>query len=313
MPGRNYTLDGNPAYRYGFNGQEKDNDIKGEGNSLEFKYRIYDSRIGKFLSVDPLYKSYPWNSSYAFAENRPIDGIDLEGKEWDAVNKNGQTNVKVNINFSLDEKLKFSKDEIGKLKKSVSSELNIVLKNSSKGKLTGEVTFTGGDESKIHRAIPDIAISGDKPDDLKGGLSYNGGASINYYKTDGTPKTRAELANDIVHELFHTLRVDHPMTLTQGDDTKVISEGGLKYRSTSSTDKNLINNIMVYPIYSLDGIEIRPFRGGVRPRMLTNDQLKLILNEINLQKHGAGLSKPYWRKAGEYWDSYPGEAVEQKP
>jgi RHS repeat-associated protein len=69
-------------YRFGFNGQEKDNEIKGVGNSLEFKYRIYDSRLGKFLSVDPLFASYPWNSTYAFAENRVIDGIDLEGLEF---------------------------------------------------------------------------------------------------------------------------------------------------------------------------------------------------------------------------------------
>jgi RHS repeat-associated protein len=75
------------AYRYGFNGQEKDNEIKGVGNSLDFKFRVYDSRLGRFLSVDPLYKDYPWNSSYAFAENRVIDGIDLEGKEYSPAGK----------------------------------------------------------------------------------------------------------------------------------------------------------------------------------------------------------------------------------
>ena len=34
------------------------------------------------MSVDPLFRSYPWNSTYAFAENRVIDGIDLEGLEY---------------------------------------------------------------------------------------------------------------------------------------------------------------------------------------------------------------------------------------
>lgn len=70
------------TYGYGFNGQEKDDEIKGAGNSYEFLFRIYDPRLGKFLSTDPLEGEYPWNSPYAFAENRPIDGIDLEGKEW---------------------------------------------------------------------------------------------------------------------------------------------------------------------------------------------------------------------------------------
>ncbi|MFY7937691.1 MAG: putative toxin, partial [Flavobacterium sp.] len=69
-------------YRFGFNGQEKDDEFKSEGNSITFEFRIHDPRLGKFLSVDPLCNEYPWNSSYAFCENRVIDGIDLEGLEW---------------------------------------------------------------------------------------------------------------------------------------------------------------------------------------------------------------------------------------
>jgi RHS repeat-associated protein len=68
-------------YRFGFNGQEKDNEIKGVGNSLDFKFTAYDSRLGKFFSVDPLAAEYPWNSAYAFAENDVIRSIDLEGAE----------------------------------------------------------------------------------------------------------------------------------------------------------------------------------------------------------------------------------------
>jgi RHS repeat-associated protein len=80
MPGRQYT--GATGYRYGFNGQEKDDEVKGVGNHIDFKYRGYDPRLGRFLSTDPLEKSYPWNSPYAFAENRVIDGMDLEGLEY---------------------------------------------------------------------------------------------------------------------------------------------------------------------------------------------------------------------------------------
>lgn len=80
MPGRSFNAG---SYRHGFNGQKMDNEIKGTGNSYDFLFRIYDPRLGRFLSVDPLEKEYPWNSPYAFAENRPIDGRDLEGKEWE--------------------------------------------------------------------------------------------------------------------------------------------------------------------------------------------------------------------------------------
>ncbi|MEE9371693.1 MAG: hypothetical protein V3V00_01430 [Saprospiraceae bacterium] len=69
------------AYRYGFQGQEQDNEIKGNGNSVNFKYRMHDPRLGRFFAVDPLASSYPWNSTYAFSENRVIDAIELEGLE----------------------------------------------------------------------------------------------------------------------------------------------------------------------------------------------------------------------------------------
>ena len=68
-------------YRYGFNGAEKDDELKGSGNTYSFKFRMYDARLGRFFSVDPMAFKYPWNSTYAFAENDVIRAIDLEGLE----------------------------------------------------------------------------------------------------------------------------------------------------------------------------------------------------------------------------------------
>ncbi|MEW4923138.1 hypothetical protein [Algibacter sp. 2305UL17-15] len=72
---------GDPNYRYGFQGQEKDYEVKGEGNSLNYKYRMHDPRVGRFFAKDPLSGLYSWNSPYAFSENRVIDGVELEGLE----------------------------------------------------------------------------------------------------------------------------------------------------------------------------------------------------------------------------------------
>lgn len=68
-------------YRYGFNGKENDNEVKGTGNQQDYGMRIYDPRIGKFLSVDPLASSYPFYTPYQFAGNMPIKYIDLDGLE----------------------------------------------------------------------------------------------------------------------------------------------------------------------------------------------------------------------------------------
>ncbi len=76
---RSYT----GGYRYFFNGQEADNEVFGEGALHTFEYRMHDTRIGRFWSVDPLAAKFPWNSTYAFAENRVVDGRELEGLEWD--------------------------------------------------------------------------------------------------------------------------------------------------------------------------------------------------------------------------------------
>jgi RHS repeat-associated protein len=69
------------GYRYGFNGKESDNEVKGAGTQYDYGFRIYDPRLGKFLSVDPLTQSYPWYTPYQFAGNKPILAIDLDGLE----------------------------------------------------------------------------------------------------------------------------------------------------------------------------------------------------------------------------------------
>lgn len=78
MPGRHGS---ESDYRYGFQGQEKDDEIKGEGNSVNYKFRMHDSRVGRFFAIDPLTSKYPHNSPYAFSENRVLDGLELEGLE----------------------------------------------------------------------------------------------------------------------------------------------------------------------------------------------------------------------------------------
>jgi RHS repeat-associated protein len=81
MPGRNYNASGVSDYRFGFNGKENDNEVKGEGSQQDYGMRIYDPRIGKFLSVDPIASKYPELTPYQFASNSPIASIDLDGLE----------------------------------------------------------------------------------------------------------------------------------------------------------------------------------------------------------------------------------------
>jgi len=58
-----------------------DNVVKGEGNQLDYGLRIYDPRISRFLSTDPLTREFPWWTPYQYAGNSPIAFIDLDGAE----------------------------------------------------------------------------------------------------------------------------------------------------------------------------------------------------------------------------------------
>ncbi|HLW30441.1 MAG TPA: RHS repeat-associated core domain-containing protein, partial [Brumimicrobium sp.] len=92
MPGKKQLRDldgnGNPVYvpangsdgyRYGFNGMERDDMVKGAGNSYTTEFRQYDPRVGRWLSIDPLFKNFPWQSPYVAYDNNPIVNNDPKG------------------------------------------------------------------------------------------------------------------------------------------------------------------------------------------------------------------------------------------
>jgi RHS repeat-associated protein len=83
QPGRNAPANGTLAggYRYGYNGKEKDSNGELGLTTYDYGFRIYNPGLGKFLSVDPLTRSYPMLTPYQFASNRPIQMVDLDGLE----------------------------------------------------------------------------------------------------------------------------------------------------------------------------------------------------------------------------------------
>ncbi|MDB5272088.1 MAG: conserved repeat domain protein [Chitinophagaceae bacterium] len=79
-------------YRYGFNGMEKDDEVKGSGNSYDFGARIYDPRLGRFFTTDPNQKQSPDQSPYAAFNGNPILYIDPTGKSGEvSVDKAAKT------------------------------------------------------------------------------------------------------------------------------------------------------------------------------------------------------------------------------
>lgn len=94
------------SYRFSFNGQEKDGDTYSEGNAYDFGARIYDSRLGRWMSMDPLQKKYPFNSPYSFCANNPIVYVDYDGRDYRysieiITDKSGKSYANISINTTI--------------------------------------------------------------------------------------------------------------------------------------------------------------------------------------------------------------------
>ncbi len=74
MPGREFNT---TNCRFGYNGMEKDDEVKGAGNSYFAAFRGYDSRTGRWSSIDPVDKAFI--SPYAAMSDNPILRVDPDG------------------------------------------------------------------------------------------------------------------------------------------------------------------------------------------------------------------------------------------
>jgi RHS repeat-associated protein len=93
------------GYRYGYQGSEKDDEMKGGGNSYTTEFRQYDPRLGRWLSLDPLMAKYPSMSPYVAFNNNPILYTDPTGLEGENPNENKEVEgieVKDNISWNVD-------------------------------------------------------------------------------------------------------------------------------------------------------------------------------------------------------------------
>ena len=115
-------------YRYGFQGQEKDDEIKGEGNSLNYTFRMHDPRVGRFFAVDPLEKKFPFYSPYQFSSNSPIMSIELEGLESSSTGTNIIENDNSTPDYNADIHVIVNKEIV------IVAERNVNKINSETGK-----------------------------------------------------------------------------------------------------------------------------------------------------------------------------------
>jgi RHS repeat-associated protein len=161
------TIEGD-GYRYSFQGQEHDDEVKGEGNSVNYKYRMHDPRVGRFFAVDPLAVQRSWVSPYNFVQNNPITRVDPTGAlddwyedtkgniEWRDettkysvdINSKGEVKVWSNIGKQL------SNDIISK--KGAGKEFTLFKALTDYKAWTSSASFNGKGVSEMNYSIPMI-------------------------------------------------------------------------------------------------------------------------------------------------------------
>ena len=115
MSGRSYS---SPAYRYGFNGQEKDDEVSGSGNTNTAEYWEYDCRLGRRWNLDPQPQinisdfTVMGNSPIYFMDPNGAFHITGEGKE----RKNEKRVLRGFVRDFRREVLSYNKDCISPLK-----------------------------------------------------------------------------------------------------------------------------------------------------------------------------------------------------
>ena len=72
-------------YRFGFQGWEKDDEVKGVANHITWGDYGYDPRIARRWCPDPMQFKFPTISPYAALNNSPLIFVDKNGEEVYAV------------------------------------------------------------------------------------------------------------------------------------------------------------------------------------------------------------------------------------
>ena len=221
VPNRHGSSD---SYRYGFNGKEKDDEIKGEGNSYDFGARMLDPRIGRWFAVDPMEKEFPWQSPYSSVNNNPIIYNDPTGESGEITINTQTKTVTVTSIYAF-----YGSASSPKLAKQYAANIEKMYNNAhGKVKIDGKmynvqfkvigVDISKSSETSIYNAILKnkdirknyVRLEKTTDDAWSGGeSSYTDGtgASTGYWSTNQIAKT----GNTDAHEHNHGLGgLDHP-------------------------------------------------------------------------------------------------------
>lgn len=188
------------TYRYGFNGKKADGEWSGEGNSyapipMRGRARVYDGRLGRWMSVDPHGNKFPNFTPYSYVANLPLVATDPDGREIRLVGSQPDIDAFIAI-LSARTGIDFDEE-------------NGVLKYKTPGKITSSneiskilgdmlIDAIGNPETKTYVLKRDIAIENVEVefDDYKTGIID----LADFEALESVPSLQAAMIGHVVHE-----------------------------------------------------------------------------------------------------------------
>ena len=283
--------------RFGFNSKEKDNEISGNGNNYDYGFRIYNPRLGRFLSIDPIASKFPFISPYIYAEDRPVDGKDLDGLEWtttktyDVATGRFEVHYEVKIKVYSSSECAKSAEEQKEIMEGVKSQFEASLTQFDKDKninYTAELKYEFVDVKDIDKKkdfvmelgsqyiIPGVGtVNGI----TRGGLgeSQVNDLMVSVDDLSGKKRELKDIIRTAIHELLHSGGERHPFDQkNEVEDVKQYTPAG--NRNNAVEDKTIQENIMNSggnPVKKLQSTE------GTK---LTSGQKVHLANTINKAK-----------------------------
>ncbi len=289
-------------YSYTFNGKESDTEVKGSGNQYDYGFRIYDSRVARFLSVDPLARKFSELTPYQYASNSPIANIDLDGLEANLsiFAKEGGAPPELNSFNARAEKVKTrfvaatvhgivtGQDFIDLLKTKTNDEGSIqsftifshsvsegvVLKSSAGFYRTGSV-FSGGAESAVVIDVVEAIKNGSIKfeDDAIGFFAgcnssnpnqYNMGISLSENFTDETGITSIGSLGGVAPQII------------DGKETgRLVSKGFVKYEKQDNGTLKMTNLGTI-----IDPVQIMNKMTSIEPKQIVQVETKPVDREL---------------------------------
>ena len=174
--------------------------------------------VGRFFNIDPLSEKYAYQSHYNFAENRVIDGRELEGLEWvksTTLNDNGTKTYTLSATINLVNRSQnltpegveaFKTNFVSQMKESFGGTMN----NGDKIEV-GNINFT--DKGSYTIALTDQISTKQSSKELDNGseikgytFGENGNSQVNYMEAVVSGEMTSAYAT---HEIGHSLGLKH--------------------------------------------------------------------------------------------------------